>query len=148
MLLTSRKSLASKKRALFLEVEGKTMRTSKQRGFFLADEELYSVICSHINKEYSVKVPYQLGAQQKINTGRPDQRGDAGFCGRGHKAGCIRLNAGRPQNAYVFVAGQSCPGQNAHCIRDSLTFNILSLLKFRQCGRQRPRHPGQRQTNS
>ena len=59
------------------------MRTSKQRGFFLADEELYSVICSHINKEYSVKVPYQLGAQQKIDTGRPDQRRYAGVCGRG-----------------------------------------------------------------
>lgn len=91
------------------------------KGLFSGDEELYSVICSHINKEYSVKVPYQLGAQQKIDTGRPDQRRYAGVCGRGlnqivcgdwargHKAGRIRLNAGRPQNAYIFVAGQSCP---------------------------------------
>ena len=37
---------------------------------FLTDEELYSVICSHINKEYSVKTPSQLGAQQKIDTAR------------------------------------------------------------------------------
>ena len=33
---------------------------------FLTDEELYSVICSHISKEYSVKTP----AQQKIDTAR------------------------------------------------------------------------------
>ena len=37
---------------------------------FLTDEELYSVICSHINKEYSVKAPSQLSAQQKIDTAR------------------------------------------------------------------------------
>ena len=37
---------------------------------FLTDEELYSVICSYINKEYSVKVPSQLSAQQKIDTAR------------------------------------------------------------------------------
>ena len=37
---------------------------------FLSDEELYSVICSHINKEYSVKTPSQLSAQQKIDTAR------------------------------------------------------------------------------
>ena len=37
---------------------------------FLTDEELYSVICSHINKEYSVKSPSQLSAQQKIDTAR------------------------------------------------------------------------------
>lgn len=37
---------------------------------FLTDEELYSVICSHINKEYSVKSPSQLNAQQKIDTAR------------------------------------------------------------------------------
>ena len=37
---------------------------------FLTDEELYSVICSHINKEYSVKTPAQLTAQQKIDTAR------------------------------------------------------------------------------
>ena len=37
---------------------------------FLTDEELYSVICSHINKEYSVKTPAQLSAQQKIDTAR------------------------------------------------------------------------------
>ena len=37
---------------------------------FLTDEELYSVICSHINKEYSVKTPSQLSAQQKIDTAR------------------------------------------------------------------------------
>ena len=35
---------------------------------FLTDEELYSVICSHINKEYSVKTPSQLSAPQKIDT--------------------------------------------------------------------------------
>ena len=37
---------------------------------FLTDEELYSVICSYINKEYSVKTPSQLSAQQKIDTAR------------------------------------------------------------------------------
>ena len=37
---------------------------------FLTDEELYSVICSHINKEYSVKTPVPLSAQQKIDTAR------------------------------------------------------------------------------
>ena len=37
---------------------------------FLIDEELYSVICSHISKEYSVKNPSQLSAQQKIDTAR------------------------------------------------------------------------------
>ena len=37
---------------------------------FLTDEELYSVICSHISKEYSVKSPSQLSAQQKIDTAR------------------------------------------------------------------------------
>ena len=37
---------------------------------FLTDDELYSVICSHINKEYSVKTPSQLSAQQKIDTAR------------------------------------------------------------------------------
>ena len=37
---------------------------------FLTDEELYSVICSHISKEYSVQTPSQLNAQQKIDTAR------------------------------------------------------------------------------
>lgn len=37
---------------------------------FLTDEELYSVICSHISKEYSVKIPSQLSAQQKVDTAR------------------------------------------------------------------------------
>ena len=37
---------------------------------FLTDEELYSVICSYISKEYSVKIPSQLSAQQKIVTAR------------------------------------------------------------------------------
>ena len=37
---------------------------------FLTDEELYSVICSHISKEYSVKAPSQLSAQQKVDTAR------------------------------------------------------------------------------
>ena len=37
---------------------------------FLTDEELYSVICSHISKEYSVKTTSQLNAQQKIDTAR------------------------------------------------------------------------------
>ncbi|MBR2129229.1 MAG: hypothetical protein IJ940_10255 [Bacteroidales bacterium] len=37
---------------------------------FLTDDELYSVICSHINKEYSVKTPSQLSARQKIDTAR------------------------------------------------------------------------------
>ena len=37
---------------------------------FLTDEELYSVICTYINKEYSVKTPTQLSAQQKIDTAR------------------------------------------------------------------------------
>ena len=37
---------------------------------FLTDEELYSVICSYISKEYSVKTPTLLSAQQKIDTAR------------------------------------------------------------------------------
>ena len=37
---------------------------------FLTDEELYSVLCFHINKEYSVKTLSQLSAQQKIATAR------------------------------------------------------------------------------
>lgn len=37
---------------------------------FLTDEELYSVICSHTYKEYSVKTPVLLSAQQKIDTAR------------------------------------------------------------------------------
>ena len=37
---------------------------------FLTDEELYSVICNYINKEFSVKTPSQLSAQQKIDTAR------------------------------------------------------------------------------
>jgi hypothetical protein len=37
---------------------------------FLTDDELYSVITSHINKEYSVKTPTLLSAQQKIDTAR------------------------------------------------------------------------------
>ena len=37
---------------------------------FLTDEELYSTLCSHISKEYSVKTPSELSAQQKIDTAR------------------------------------------------------------------------------
>jgi hypothetical protein len=37
---------------------------------FLTDEELYSVLCSQINKEYSIKTPSELNAQQKIDTAR------------------------------------------------------------------------------
>ena len=37
---------------------------------FLTDEELYSVLCSYISKEYSVKTPTLLSAQQKIDTAR------------------------------------------------------------------------------
>jgi hypothetical protein len=37
---------------------------------FLTDEELYSVLCSHINKEYSVKTATDLTVQQKIDTAR------------------------------------------------------------------------------
>ena len=37
---------------------------------FLTDEELYSVLCSHISKEYSVKSPSELSAQQKIDSAR------------------------------------------------------------------------------
>jgi hypothetical protein len=37
---------------------------------FLTDEELYAVICSYINKEYSVKTTSQLSSQQKIDTAR------------------------------------------------------------------------------
>ena len=37
---------------------------------FLTDEELYSVLCSHINKEYSVKTVTDLTARQKIDTAR------------------------------------------------------------------------------
>ena len=44
--------------------------TRLKDSIFLTDEELYSVICSHINKEYSIKTPSQLSAQQKIDTAR------------------------------------------------------------------------------
>ena len=37
---------------------------------FLTDEELYSALCLHINKEYSIKTPSELSAQQKIDTAR------------------------------------------------------------------------------
>ena len=37
---------------------------------FLTDEELYSVLCSFIRKEYSVKTTAELNAQQKIDTAR------------------------------------------------------------------------------
>ena len=37
---------------------------------FLTDDELYSALCSHINKEYSIKAPSELSAQQKIDTAR------------------------------------------------------------------------------
>ena len=37
---------------------------------FLTDEELYSVVCSFISKEYSVKSAALLNAQQKIDTAR------------------------------------------------------------------------------
>ena len=37
---------------------------------FLTDEELYSALCSHINKEYSIRTPSELSAQQKIDTAR------------------------------------------------------------------------------
>ena len=44
--------------------------TRLKDSIFLTDEELYSVICTYINKEYSVKTPSQLSAQQKIDTAR------------------------------------------------------------------------------
>ena len=37
---------------------------------FLTDDELYSVICTFINKEYAVKTPAHLSGQQKIDTAR------------------------------------------------------------------------------
>ena len=37
---------------------------------FLTDEELYSALCSYISKEYSIKTPLELSAQQKIDTAR------------------------------------------------------------------------------
>ena len=37
---------------------------------FLTDDELYSALCSHINKEYSIKAPSELSTQQKIDTAR------------------------------------------------------------------------------
>ena len=37
---------------------------------FLTDDELFSVLCSHISKEYSIKKPSELTAQQKIDTAR------------------------------------------------------------------------------
>ena len=37
---------------------------------FLTDEELYSALCSYINKEYSIKAPSELSAQQKIDVAR------------------------------------------------------------------------------
>ena len=37
---------------------------------FLTDDELYSALCSYINKEYSIKAPSELSAQQKIDTAR------------------------------------------------------------------------------
>lgn len=41
-----------------------------QDSIFLTDEELYSVLCSYINKEYSVKTSSELSVQQKIDTAR------------------------------------------------------------------------------
>ena len=41
-----------------------------QDSIFLTDEELYSVLCAYINKEYSVKTPSELSAQQKVDTAR------------------------------------------------------------------------------
>ena len=37
---------------------------------FLTDEELYSALCSYINKEYSARTAAGLTAQQKIDTAR------------------------------------------------------------------------------
>ena len=37
---------------------------------FLTDDELYYALCSYISKEYSVKTPTLLSAQQKIDTAR------------------------------------------------------------------------------
>lgn len=37
---------------------------------FLTDDELFSVLCSHISKEYSIKTPSELTARQKIDTAR------------------------------------------------------------------------------
>ena len=37
---------------------------------FLTDDELYYALCSYISKEYSVKTPSELSAQQKIDTAR------------------------------------------------------------------------------
>ena len=37
---------------------------------FMTDDELYSVLYSYINKEYSVKTAAELTAQQKIDTAR------------------------------------------------------------------------------
>ena len=44
--------------------------TRLKDSIFLTDEELYSALCSHISKEYSVKSPSELSAQQKIDTAR------------------------------------------------------------------------------
>ena len=58
--------------SLTRNAEALSQIASRLKGsIFLTDEELYSVICSHIiNKEYSVKAPSQLCAQQKIDTAR------------------------------------------------------------------------------
>lgn len=37
---------------------------------FLTDDELYYALCSYINKEYSLRSPSELSAQQKIDTAR------------------------------------------------------------------------------
>ncbi len=44
--------------------------TRLKDSIFLTDEELFSALCSHIGKEYSVKAPSELSAQQKIDTAR------------------------------------------------------------------------------
>ena len=44
--------------------------TRLKDSIFLTDEELYSVLCSFIRKEYSVKTTAELNAQQKIDTAR------------------------------------------------------------------------------
>ena len=62
-ILTQRAWLHTKKIASFADLR-------VIDSIFLTDEELYSVICSHISKEYSVKAPSQLSAQQKIDTAR------------------------------------------------------------------------------
>ena len=52
------------------QIEGCFFCLFRKDSIFLTDDELYSALCSYISKEYSIKTPLELSAQQKIDTAR------------------------------------------------------------------------------